>query len=361
MNFYYGVVEDRNDPQKLGRVRVRVHGIHTENKQKIGTPDLPWATVLMPTTSATLSGFGTQHGLVEGTTVVVTFKDGRSMQEPMVIGGMVGFNQPKEIPVIGFGSGNARTLKLRDREVGFNDPRALKESDYVGTPDGPIFGTGRSFGLLGDLENAPITPETIEIDYSSKLALGGAAGILSSIRAVASSIVSSLTGGTGGDEKKGSGGTKITNPKLTSDNLPYYPLENYYNESDVSVFAQGEADYSFLNSPHTPDTKAAPKYPYNKSLYTESGHLIEYDDTRDAERILIYHRSGTYTEVQPLGDRHTRVVQSDYEVVCGDKEVTVCGDVKIVVKGNASIEVTGKTDITSGGNLTVSAPTISLN
>ena len=40
---YQGVVEDRNDPDQLGRVRVRFVGVHTEDKQKIATEDLPWA------------------------------------------------------------------------------------------------------------------------------------------------------------------------------------------------------------------------------------------------------------------------------------------------------------------------------
>ena len=57
-NFYYGVVEDRNDPLKVGRVRVRVRGVHTDNKQYIASPDLPWSQVIVPTTSAGLSGFG---------------------------------------------------------------------------------------------------------------------------------------------------------------------------------------------------------------------------------------------------------------------------------------------------------------
>ena len=30
---FYGIVEDRNDPLMVGRVRVRIHGIHSENKQ----------------------------------------------------------------------------------------------------------------------------------------------------------------------------------------------------------------------------------------------------------------------------------------------------------------------------------------
>ena len=32
---YFGVVEDRNDPLKIGRVRVRLFGLHTHIKQKI--------------------------------------------------------------------------------------------------------------------------------------------------------------------------------------------------------------------------------------------------------------------------------------------------------------------------------------
>ena len=53
---YQGVVEDRNDPLQLGRVRVRFVGIHTEDKQKIATEDLPWAYPIQPITSAAMSG-----------------------------------------------------------------------------------------------------------------------------------------------------------------------------------------------------------------------------------------------------------------------------------------------------------------
>ena len=45
---YYGVVEDRLDPLKIGRVRVRVFDVHTHRKDRIATPDLPWSMVVMP-------------------------------------------------------------------------------------------------------------------------------------------------------------------------------------------------------------------------------------------------------------------------------------------------------------------------
>ena len=35
--WFIGVVEDRNDPSKLGRVKVRCLGFHTEDKNDIPT------------------------------------------------------------------------------------------------------------------------------------------------------------------------------------------------------------------------------------------------------------------------------------------------------------------------------------
>ena len=65
--WFVGVVEDRNDPKKVGRVRVRCLGYHTKDKVKLPTDDLPWAHVMNPITSATVSGVGqTPLGVVEG-------------------------------------------------------------------------------------------------------------------------------------------------------------------------------------------------------------------------------------------------------------------------------------------------------
>ncbi len=86
--FYLGIVEDRlNDPLKLGRVRVRVFGVHSELLADVPTSSLPWAIPLMPATSASLSGIGsapTQY--LEGSMVFVFFQDGDAKQQPIILG-----------------------------------------------------------------------------------------------------------------------------------------------------------------------------------------------------------------------------------------------------------------------------------
>lgn len=58
-NLWFGVIEDaNNDPYQMGRVKVRVIGVHTENKSLLPTEDLPWAEVLSGINSASISGVG---------------------------------------------------------------------------------------------------------------------------------------------------------------------------------------------------------------------------------------------------------------------------------------------------------------
>lgn len=92
-NFYTGIVEDRHDPMALGRCRVRIFGIHTDDKTMLPTEDLPWAYPMQDLTSAAMSGKGhTPVGPVEGTTVICIFRD-HNMQKPVMIGTIGGVPQ----------------------------------------------------------------------------------------------------------------------------------------------------------------------------------------------------------------------------------------------------------------------------
>ena len=75
--WWIGTVEDVNDPEKIGRYRVRILGFHTSDKSVLATEDLPWAMTVQPTSSAAISGIGnTNIGLVNGSTVVGFFTVG---------------------------------------------------------------------------------------------------------------------------------------------------------------------------------------------------------------------------------------------------------------------------------------------
>ena len=92
--WWTGIVEDRNDPLFLNRVRVRIYGVHTHDKQLIASADLPWSEVLMPTTSSSLSGLGTTtHGLLEGSTVMGFYRDPPANQDCVVMGSFIGIPQ----------------------------------------------------------------------------------------------------------------------------------------------------------------------------------------------------------------------------------------------------------------------------
>ena len=107
--WFFGVVEDRNDPLKMGRVRVRCFSWHTSDKSKVPTEALPWAQCMQPVTSAAISGIGqSATGLVEGSWVIGFFLDGEEAQKPMIMGSMAGI--PTENP---------------NGEIGFNDPNSV--------------------------------------------------------------------------------------------------------------------------------------------------------------------------------------------------------------------------------------------
>lgn len=127
--WFTGVVEDINDPEKLGRVRARAFGYHTESLIDIKTDALPWATVMGPTNSANISGIGTTtHGLVNGSWVVGFFRDGPSAQDPIVMGTVGSTYEEKPKNKTGF-SDPSETYPKYQQDTDGTD----LESDYIDT------------------------------------------------------------------------------------------------------------------------------------------------------------------------------------------------------------------------------------
>lgn len=133
-HWFVGVVEDRFDPLKAGRIRVRVYGYHTDDKTQIPTEELFWAQTLMPVTSPSNSNVSETPRLIEGTTVVGFFLDGDMAQQPVIMGSVPGIPQT-----------SANT------EKGFYDPTGnYPRSDRLDEPDLSRLARG------SDAENNPV-------------------------------------------------------------------------------------------------------------------------------------------------------------------------------------------------------------
>jgi len=74
-HWFIGEVLDIDDDKLFSRVKVRAYGYYDED---VPTEDLPWATVLLPNTSASKAGVGSTHALLVGSWVVGFFRDGYS-------------------------------------------------------------------------------------------------------------------------------------------------------------------------------------------------------------------------------------------------------------------------------------------
>ena len=129
----------------------------------------------------------------------------------------------------------------------------------------------------------------------------------------------------------------------------------YTAESDVNKLARGEQSKSYTPDSviGEPDDPYNAEYPFNRVMESRSGHVKEYDDTPDAERIRELHKSGTFYQVHPDGTVSTHIVRDRYTVVANDDSIHVTGDVRMVIDGNWDVDVTG--------DVTIDGRTINLN
>ena len=354
--WWQGVVEDIYDPLKLGRVRVRILGWHSNDKTQIPTQDLPWAHVIMPVNSTSVSGKGwSPTGLVQGAWVIGFFRDGTNSQEPVVMGSIGGINTVN-IPI----------------------PWELSEIPNIPFAD----------------------PESVKKMFAAEVE-SKKAEILASLDATKNDV---------GIKPYQLPKNPTIDPKMGfADPDGLYPLISRMGEADTNRLARNEqientivhkkkndleicatALYGFWSEPQTP---YAAQYPFNNVYESQAGHIIEYDDTPGAERIHWYHCSGTFTEIHPRGSEVHKVVGNAWDITTNDKmilvkgncsfnanktlkimmgkdlEIEVSGDVKMYVKGNMTTDIGGNClhkvkgtyTLSSEGNMVIVAPRIDLN
>jgi len=249
--WFTGVIEDVNDPEEMGRYRVRCFGYHSENKGDIPTKDLPWANVMMPVTSASTSGIGqSATGLVQGSWVIGFFRDGRNAQDPVIMGSIPSMFEARP-----------------NYDFGFNDPDQVYP--------------------LEDSLKKPDTPQPARKDYK--------------------------------------------------DSAVYKSKDSRSNISVTPAAPEGETSTPW-SLPSLTDN-VVPIYPNNHVYQSESGHVLEFDDTSGKERISIFHKSGSYDEVIASGDRSVVIVGDSYEVVIQNKNIYITGDLNLNVDGNMNTKV----------------------
>lgn len=312
--WWVGVVEDRFDPKFLGRCKVRILGWHTEDKAILPTDGLPWCMPIQPITSAAQTGVGhSPTGPVEGTWVFGFYRDGEEAQEPMMLGTMGGIPQ-----------------EVANSDVGFFDPRA--ETEYI--PFDIVPG-GRVVERKKQLSNVPRDP-----DYVNSVYKPGQKVLLEN-RGVGATEISTYP------DARYVTNLEPTTPRLArgvSETTAHNKIDKngQYRPIDGPLYAKERTHYNgvprakggaLANLPtfDEPSLKFNAQYPYNHVHQSESGHVIEVDDTPKHERLHWFHRSGSFQEMKADGDVITKSVgdlfqsssHNSFETVKNEKVSTI--------------------------------------
>ena len=285
--WFVGVVEDRMDPEYLGRLRVRCLGLHTSNKDAIATADLPWASVSLPTTASGISGLGQSPSfIVEGSWVWGYFRDDL-MQEMVIVGTLPG--KPNELgnPDSGFYDPNRRDPINEDKPE-------YKQSVYpknINEPD-----TNRLAVNNPELEHSTLTVRTARRFKDIPTA---------DFDEIGPNIAASDT-----------------------DNWSQ-PLPHPFHIKD------NPTGYNAV-------------YPFNHVFESESGHIKEYDDSFSIDgngnkiphyRIHERHNSGTGYEVLWNGDKIDLVTGSHYTVTNQNNKHYIQGNSDITINGRHKVYI----------------------
>ena len=321
--WFIGVCEDRDDPKALGRIRVRCFGYHTDDLTKIPTQDLPWAQVILPPTAQV----GAFHNIKPGDWVFGFFRDPDTLQQPVIMGIMPGIPSTAADPSKGFSDPNSPDAPDTQGEKYKKEPDFGPYPSRVGQADTSRLTSGLLEAHPEIEERDSSVTEEVPTANESKI-LGDADSTVD----VASNWTDKLATNTDFTA------TTWKEPKTT-------------DESIRGKDATGK-------NPETQEDRVPPykrrntEYPYNHVLETESGHIKEYDDTPYAERIYEKHKSGTYYEIDADGNKVTRVVGQNYEIVAGNSFVNIKGDVNLTIDSNCKTYIKGDWNIQVDGNKT---------
>ena len=392
---FYGVVEDRQDPQQTGRVRVRCLGFHTKDKLLLPTADLPWAQVLLPITSSGISGIGqTPLGLVEGSWVVGYFRDGEDAQEPIVLGSLPGKPSvgASPNPNDGFFDPAGEYPRYVDEpdcnRLAVNAQKSTDEDgdEWVKDVIVSATGTGELINVFKRVKDGTIVPEfasTVVDSAGDILDSESVTEVIDKVTGIKNKIIDGVTGKITSATGKITNAVESVKSVLSGKKINFQSLAKTAVESNpaaslilqkatqikgvamaipesftaalsgltggsvsgfitafksaASVISSGVGAIS--GTFDEPETGYAAQYPFNHVYESESGHIVEFDDTDGAERIQEKHKTGTGYFINPRGARAVKVMEEQFHSVGHDDTHTVGQSCYWTVKERMNLNV----------------------
>ena len=333
--WWLGVVEDNNDIAMAGRVKVRITGYHTANRETLPVKHLPYAIPINSVTSAAMNGIMENHQLVQGSTVIGFFADGDEGQIPMILGTVAG--NPMSHVEDGQPTGTTNPDNLRR---GFTDPTGKFPRASDGKIKGTVEGEGHEEGFAGVGE-----PDTSRLARNEHAEEHYSLINRREIREekIRTATAPSVEGDGLLDDKGGKAYEPVEwdapHPRGKSkDEAKYFnPRQDMIDGGDGDPSKKGNMeDYTSL-------------YPFNTVKETRAGFVFETDNTEGNKRYHEYHPSGTHKEIHHDGTKVEKIIGDDYEIITKDKNVlirgncnvTIVGDCKMLVQGDKYEEIEG--------------------
>lgn len=148
-------------------------------------------------------------------------------------------------------------------------------------------------------------------------------------------------------------------PSGFSDPSRIFPRQEYLQDVTTNKAARGQIKNNLNIGGGGPNLSLElndqpnSEYPLNEVRETITGHVIEIDDTKGTQRILIKHRTGSGVELRSDGTVLINAMHNTVRVTGNDEKVIVEGDGELIYNGNLKLTVAGDFDLDVKGNYNV--------